>query len=70
MYHYVPESIRTDKTLPPPVIESSMEDDSPKVDLLDFDKFLLVMGVMQLQMLQLPIQPRRFAQWTVAPRKF
>lgn len=38
-------------------------------DQLDFGKFLLVMGIMQIQLLQLPIQPRRFADWTVVPRK-
>ena len=37
---------------------------------LDFDSHLLVMGVLQLQLLQLPIQPRRFSEWTVALRKF
>lgn len=39
-----------------------------KKDLLDYDKSLLVGGVVQVQLLQLPIQPRRFVHWTVAPR--
>lgn len=49
--------------------QPSANDVKPDDFTLDFDSHLLVMGVLQLQLLQLPIQPRRFSEWTVALRK-
>ncbi len=48
--------------------QPSANDVKPDEFTLDFDSHLLVMGVLQLQLLQLPIQPRRFSEWTVALR--
>ena len=70
--NYVPESVRTNEVEviedpPPAVIEPSSDESRPTE--LDLNSHLLVMGIMELQLLQLPIQPRRFSEWTVAPRK-
>ena len=81
LYNLVPESMRAPQQ--EDVVDSSTVDDvkqtqepsaaddvKPDDLTLDFDSHLLVMGVLQLQLLQLPIQPRRFSDWTVALRKF
>lgn len=71
IYDHVPESMRIEND----GLENSnslvVEESSGGVssDQLDFEKFFLVMGIMQIQLLQLPIQPRRFTDWTVVPRK-
>lgn len=74
LFNYVPESIRTDEVEvvedPVPAVVEPPSSDEARSSELDLDSSLLVMGIMQLQLLQLPIQPRRFSEWTVAPRKF
>ena len=47
---------------PKRIIATSNKDDS----LLDEEFYLIVAGVFQVQLLQLPVQPRRFANCTVA----
>ena len=37
-------------------------------DIVDMELFLLVSGIFRMELLQLPVQPRRFDQWTIAPR--
>lgn len=53
-----------------PVAQRGSPADDVKADILDLNSYLLVMGILELQLLQLPVQPRRFADWTVAYRKF
>lgn len=72
---YVPAHMRTtviDPDFDTPIVQQPPvpDDDASKPDELDLESFLLVTGILQLQLLQLPIQPRRFSEWTVAPRTF
>jgi hypothetical protein len=74
LYNLVPESMREPQQEDVHLVRADQEQPSandvkPDDFTLDFDSHLLVMGVLQLQLLQLPIQPRRFSEWTVALRK-
>ncbi|XP_046438906.1 dynein axonemal intermediate chain 7 homolog [Daphnia pulex] len=71
LYNFVPESMREPQQEDVHLVRADQEQPSandvkPDDFTLDFDSHLLVMGVLQLQLLQLPIQPRRFSEWTVA----
>ena len=53
---------------PPQMRKMSTASVSKKTgDIVDMEIFLLVSGVYHLQLFQLPVQPRRYPQWTIAP---
>ncbi|KZS04568.1 Protein CASC1-like protein [Daphnia magna] len=72
LYNLVPENMRAKQKEVPidvdlvPVAQRGSPADDVKADILDLNSYLLVMGILELQLLQLPVQPRRFADWTVA----
>lgn len=79
LYDYVVEDMRQKITIPSeekedlpsePVTTNPADDDMDAKEIdLDLDYFLLVSGVMQIQLLQLPTQPKCYAECTVAPCK-
>lgn len=70
LYNLVAEDMRTKQTEVTANVDlvSVVQQDS-QTDVLDLNSYLLVMGILELQLLELPVQPRRFADWTVAYRK-
>lgn len=80
LHDYVIDAMRSTDTAPlEENIDNSIEvqttnpadDDmaAKEVDL-DLEYFLLVSGVMQIQLIELPTQPRCYGDCTVAPRKY
>ena len=50
------------------IADSKADDESPHSNILDLETNLLVTGMYHVQLLQLPLQPRRFHDYTVALR--
>ena len=69
LYQYTTDSLRVgqqqQQQRPSPIPTAAAVDDADD-DSLDSEFFLIVAGVFQVQLLQLPVQPRRFANCTVA----